>query len=227
MEHAKEEGTGYFYGRYGLEPQNAREAHILNVYKDPDFIRDIAILRPDRSKLLKAIEVKNTIDEKIKILRVLENVDPVKVKELAKQYAITEMDIILYVGGQNEAFLVYRPNMGRPYSLKINFKGEITARFNVSITKLDFLEMWKSVASRKRIYYSGTIPQPKIPEHTKLLYAIFKGRQRGEKYREIYDQYKAKVLPYFEGEKPTEFNSLEKFAQYFRDHKPNPNPPSS
>lgn len=224
MDNEYSENNGWqHYAVYENKPRTVQEAHIFNVYRDSEFIDDVEELFPEKNKLLNTIKSIDVDEEKVKIRDKIRSLNPEGVKLLAKKYLIDDEDVRLFLTGDDTIWFFYRKDDWRPYELFINKDGNITAKFNIDITKKAFIQMWEVVASRKRIDFKGKIPQPKLREHTNLLYAIFKAKEiRGEKFPQIYKQYKNKSLPYFEGEKPTEFNNVDKLAAYYRQNKPNP-----
>ena len=92
----------------------------------------------------------------------------------------------------------------------------VTIEFNRDITKEDYLEAWNQwiVPSKEKV------SQPKLPLHDKLLYAIFKAReQRGETFRQIFEQYENGQLPYYSGSSTMFAANQKKFEEYYRKYK--------
>lgn len=196
----------------------------MHVYEDSEFVAEVERLLPDRKKYLAAMDMQASNDDKMreytKMRSAIKDVSLADMTELAEKYAVTVNDILLYMDGQYETWGFYRKGK-KPYQLHLNTKTrQYRAQFDEDITREEFLTMWDFIARNKDKKHNGKIPQPKLLRHHALLYAMFKGRQHGMTFPEMYKLYTERQLPYFIGEKPTEFNTPEKFAEYYHNNKP-------
>jgi hypothetical protein len=211
-------------GQFKVGPQSVQELHILNVYKDSEFIKDVSLVSPYRDKFMKQ-PGQTTADRNKQSSKVFATTDKGKVEDLATKYAVTTSDVWWYINGYNRRGDFARKHR-KPFKWVDRTDDTVTFQINIGITREDFMQVWEQFG---RIIQEpndeGKIPKNRLPKHDKLLYAIFKARQSNATFPSIYEQYKERKLAYFEGEPPTEFNSVEKFAQYYRDHKPKPIPP--
>lgn len=156
-------------GQFKIGPQNIYELHLVNVYKDSEFIEDV-------SKLPKS----------------LKGVDTKLVSIIAEKYAITKNDIQFYQGGYYPQHGFYRKKR-KPFKLVDMTEEYITIRYDVNITKEDFNQSWVQFVDRLK--ESDT--KNKLPVFDELLYAIFKARKNGLSFGEIFKQYSSKKLPYY------------------------------
>jgi hypothetical protein len=59
----------------------------------------------------------------------------------------------------------------------------------------------------------------KPPENPTLIYAVFKERKKGKKFREIFDLYQNNKLPGFNGS-ASQFQSEDALERYYRKYSP-------
>jgi hypothetical protein len=119
------------FGIYKLGPQTPKELHLLNVYKDPEFMSDIEdifpknksilvnkytmdlesqkdipagtekVQFPDQKSFVKSLRLCNQV-QKEQVLKLLEKIDDKHIKSLADKYAIAIQDIQFYLSGSNQ-----------------------------------------------------------------------------------------------------------------------------
>ena len=240
-----------YFGLHKQGPQSTQELHINNVYKDPEFQQGVEALFPKNNTVFieafrpttagttfvqpaRQIKVANhkayldllpllNIEKRNEVLAWLDPINDKDIEALATKYAIRTNDVWFYLTGSFKTQTAYRTKL--PFDIKWDDNDNYTIKFHGDITKEDFLAIWATLERHKRGRHGGKTPRNRLPEHDRLLYAVFKARQRNMSFPAIYDDYKAKKLKYYEGEAPTEFNSPEKFAQYYRDNKPSPSRP--
>lgn len=217
----------YFWNQR-KDPETAQESHVINVYKDPDFASDARVTFPE---YLSHIDIKghNVMPDgtrkphlKLHYFRVIEKLDDSLFSEVARKYAISPSDIKIYLMGLHHTGQVF--GQRQDYRLKPDKKGGWIATFSVNIKEQEFKKMWKQVKRNKRLIHSGKMPKAKPPTYDTLLYAIFKARQSKPKpmpFREIFDLYKDKKLPHYNGPNRM-FKSEDKLEEYYRKHKPSP-----
>ena len=131
---------------------------------------------------------------------------------------MTSKDVWFYLRGSNRTWTVDR-EVWQPYSFASDLYGNYKVTFNYDITKEDFLQVWQLIQRHKYNANRGVIPKKKLPEQGKLLYAIFKSRQKGLTYPAIFKLYSDRVLPYFE-KGAASLGSEDKLEEYYRKYRP-------
>lgn len=200
-----------------MGPQNLHELHVSNVYQDAEFIKDVQTIFPDRERLLELTrqpDSSNTADEQIaKKCRTISDLDREK---LAKKYAIEVGDVVWYLRTNNERSGEFYSSKRKPFRAIDRDEDTLTLMFNRNITKEDYLEAWNQWFMPSK----SDISQPKLPIYDKLLYAIFKAReQRGETFRQIFEQYNRGKLPGYNGPNGMFADNQKKFEEYYRKYK--------
>lgn len=237
-----------YFGVYKEGAQSPRELHILNVYQDPDFLADIDRLYPsglsvfvgasggveskgnielpNHEAFLKILKLVNSEQRQL-MQRQLSAVSLEKVAETANKYAIRPTDVLFYLSGNASFERVYRVSP-MPYTITTNDNFNYKVAFNLDITKEDFMQTWKLVARYKNDMYGGKIAKTKLPANDKLLYAIFKQRQKTPPtpFSKIHKMYLIDDLPGYKHEKADDdrIYDTKKFEEYYRKYKPTPIP---
>lgn len=197
------------YGdEYGLSkegPLSLQDLHLANVFRDPEFDKDLAELFPDAlgpdTDDTSVVITKSSKDRFIDCMArvywdekaiLVEEVPREQMIKLANEYAISENDILSYL-------------LGNPHTNTLTLKGvfdikrdgnRMTVSFDLDITKQDILMLWHNIASIKELTY-GKIPKNKLPANDRLIYAIWKQRRKKSQpsFGDIYKLYMDKKLP--------------------------------
>ncbi len=234
------------FGIYKEGAQSPRELHILNVYKDPDFSADIELLYPPNLSInieaIGVVESKGNVELPnhetfLKVLRhvtleqqqlmkaQLNAVSDSKVKAMAHKYAIKEEDVLFYLYG-NATFDRFHRDSYQPYSLQSQDDFNYTIKLNLDITKEDFMQIWKLIARYKNERYKGKITKTKLPVYDRLLYAIFKQRQKTPPtpFPKIHQMYLNDTLPGYKHEQEDDdrIYDAKKLEEYYNKYKPIP-----
>lgn len=168
-----------------------KDWHIYYVYNDPDFIEDAGKL-----DLLK--------DD---------------TSELRKKYGLNRYDLFFW---EVRKLLYLSHNLERKGKLVPNTDNNTyTLTFDIMTTKAEFLEFWEQFSR----YRDNFIGKPKVkrkpPEHPDLIYAVFKAKQAGSTFPEIFRLCNDpdKKLPGFNGELPAHMDA-KKLQEYYNKFKP-------
>jgi hypothetical protein len=215
------------------KPETTQDFHVINVYKDPEFIKDVKSQFP---KLGAYIDIENiykmpdgTMDHrtKTKVFYGIEKLDDKQFYELALKYAIHVNDIKIFLMGRHHTGKVY--GVRRSYTLTPHIGGDWIANIPTDISKDEFMDIWKIVNRNKRLIYQKKVPKKKPPIHDKLLYAIFKQRQLTPptSFPKIHAMYMSDRLPYYIHEKDDDdrIYDAKKLEEYYRKFSPRNLPP--
>lgn len=209
------------------KPETTQDMHVLNVYKDPEFMKEVKSQFPELEAWIdieKAYEMPDgSMDHrsKMNMFYGVEKLDDKQFYELALKYAVHVNDIKIFLMGRHHTGNVYGAR--RSYALTPNTGGDWVANIPTDISKDDFMKMWVEIKRNKSLQFLKKLPKTKPPTYDKLLYAIFKARQRNETFTQIFKQYENKELPYYEGGISSMFrNDQDKFEEYYRKYKPTP-----
>lgn len=136
-------------------------------------------------------------------------------EKIASKYQISVDEIAWYINPHRREGELYRSKK-KPFKAAEREDGTLTIQFDINITKEDYLEAWNQwIAPLK-----GKAPQPKLPVHNKLLYAIFKAREhRGETFSYIFQQYENGTLPGYSGSNKMFASSQKKLEEYYRKYR--------
>ena len=204
-------------------PETTQDMHVLNAYKDPEFLEDIKSSFPE---LVALIDIKSTYElpdgtndpqTKMRMFYKIEKLDDKQFYELALKYVIHINDIKIFLMGRHHTGKVYGSR--RTYVLEPPHKGDWVANIPADITKEEFMKMWEDISRNKRLLFQNKIPKRKRVKHDELLYAIFKARQKGMSYSKIHEDYQLDKLPYYTGPSNL-FIDEEKFEEYYREYSP-------
>ncbi|HUD05395.1 MAG TPA: hypothetical protein VMR18_00525 [Candidatus Saccharimonadales bacterium] len=200
-----------------------REAHLANVYDDPEFINDLVSL-PYRYKkqypLLRRLKLK-AVDTNLYKPKELEDKT---VEGIAVKYRIKPNEVVHYARGLHKT----SPKDFYPYEIKQQDNNSLTVQIKDDITKAEFTQIWEIVKNRKAENHNNKLYKKRLPQSTKLLYAIFKVREHRLKklrYKDIQYLLEQNELPYFEGGHTrlhvgVRGDASNKIARYYNRHKP-------
>lgn len=134
---------------------------------------------------------------------------------IASKYHISVNEVSWYLNPHRRPGEIYRPKK-KPFRAVDREDGMLTIQFDINITKEDYLEAWKQWI----VPLKGKAPQPKLPVHNKLLYAIFKAReQRGESFNSIFQQYENGTLPGYSDSNKMFASNQKKLEEYYRKYR--------
>lgn len=206
------------YLTYKNGNETTRDLHVLNVYKDPDFRRDIAyiakigpdpISAPFTERFLKDV-IKDKPDDKE--LRTL--------ADLAKRYCVTLDEVMHFLMGglemplprDNESFKVDWEEYGEEKFFSITLYPE-------QMKKDDLADIWSLIQRKKHLMSEGKTTKRKPAENDTLLYAVFKARARGLKFSEIFKHYETGTLQGYSGGS-SQFITAKSLERYYNKYKP-------
>jgi hypothetical protein len=214
-------------------PETTQDMHVLNVYKDPEFLEDIKSSFPE---LVALVDIKSTYElpdgtidpqTKMRMFYKIEKLDDRQFYQLSIKYVIHVNDTKIFLMGRHHTRKVFGAR--RSYSLTPNTGGDWTASIPVDITKEDFMKMWEDINRNKKLIHNKKVPKTKPPKHDELLYAIFKQRQLDSPtpFSKIHTMYLDDKLPYYHHDKADEdrIYDAKKFEEYYRKYQPKPIPP--
>jgi hypothetical protein len=210
----------YFFDEYSLGksgPNSKIHLHLINVYKDPDFDKDLADLFPDvlgpdtddTSIVIKKSSYPRFIDcmahvywDEKAIL--VEEVPREQMIALADKYVITESNVLSYLLGNPHTNTNTSKNV---FDIK-KTDNRMTVSFNLDVTKQDILMLWSDIALIKELTY-GKVPKNKLPQNGRLIYAIWKQRQKSPplSFGKIYKLYIDKKLPNYSEYEDSDYKS--------------------
>ena len=202
--------------------------HVYQVFIDPDFQQDIQELR-DSLESLYYKDISLTISPSYEHL-LLE--DRLRIKEIADKYRITLVDLGFYADGQ---FNAGHDNFGRRVSEYGGFSvdhyqheeydGLPCYIIGRKTTLNDIEREWPFIRAMRQDMFASkennltTKTRTKSPENPQLIYAIFKARMSGKKFREIYEYYISSNLIGYSGN-TNQFTGEDSLERYYRRHMP-------
>jgi hypothetical protein len=191
--------------------KSVREWHVYHVYNDPEFIEATQKLNEHFLDKVDAAHDKPagfTPHEEATIAK------------LAADYAISPYDIEQY---QTGLFLQGILNTDQSY-YDVSYdatQDKIYIGISPDFRKADMDKLWGVVEElRVNIGRSANSARRRPPLNHALLYAVFKARQQGKTYRQIYDLYDEGKLPYYIGKWARQFSSEESLERYYRKYRP-------
>lgn len=195
----------------GFEPKTKEHWHVYWVINDPEFKKEaFAANDYSRAKYWKEKGiVKRTAEHKSEDQRIVD--------ELRKKYCISQEALDKYW-----AFDQMRGDFDEPLiSSEVDSGSDsIVVRFRSDITRDDYVASWNDIQRHLKLHgYKTSNNRRKPPQETKLIYAIFKARQRGNTFNQIFWQYQQGNLPGYSGSS-TQFISEDSLERYYRKYKP-------
>lgn len=178
--------------------QSSKEMHVMNVYNDPEFIQAVDSLpKADKNPLSGAKSV----------------------EAIASKFCLHYKDMAHYLFGLHNVLPVARD---LPFDIDWDDDDNCKVNFNSDITKEDFMQIWKIVYRHKRAKHGGQISKNRLPDDGKLIYAIFKERQKKPRptFKAIFSQYQKGELPYYKESTTNWFESEDALERYYNRHKP-------
>lgn len=199
------------------------QAHLLNVYNDPEFQFDLANLKPSYKKRYHYLKSLKPEVLKSDYYKPKPFGNPT-INKIAAKYRIDSSDVIYFAKGLFDSTL---SSKNSPYEIKHGNDGYVI-HLAEDITRKEFLQIWDKVSANKKEKYHGKIPRQKLPFDTSLVYAIFKVREHRLKklsYEDIINMLLHGLLPYFEGKKTkirlgTYDTFVGNLAKYYHRHEP-------
>lgn len=183
--------------------KSARDWHIFHVYNDPEFIIDMK----EFASYFEADA--KPVDEKILMQKYV---------SLAEKYMITRPDIYYFQLNAYERYSFINSPSGAIVYYSEPAK-QIIIRADPNITRMQFYKLWRRVvAERNDNKIKATKRKP--PDDSRLIYAIFKQRQKNVTFTEIYSMYQAGKLPLYEDGPTNQYDSKDKLERYYNSHKP-------
>lgn len=236
------------FSNYNDSPQSKQELHILNVYKDTDFLNEVeAIFPKDRtvpvsqfsldpktklamfkgkkqwkftshSAFIESLPLANQ-QQQSEAKELIKLIPKVQVAELSQRFQIREDDVWFYLLGNARFERVYRDTS--PYTLlNSDIDDNHIVRIRHDITKEDFLNLWDYIKKAK-LNKQGKLPKNRMPANPELIYAIFKQRQKSPpvSFGKITKMYLSGTLPNF-SDKPKSTMTVQNLTREYNRYKP-------
>jgi hypothetical protein len=135
---------------------------------------------------------------------------------IAEKYAITPKDVIFFIARK---YIYLEGNTDKKSMLILDGdKEQLVLNMDPDITHEEYLSQWKVISAYKRSLFKLPRTKRKPTYNTNLVYTIFKARNRGLTFKEIYLLYTDGKLPGYSGS--TSYNSEENLERFYRKHKP-------
>jgi DNA-binding protein H-NS len=217
-------------GNYKEGSISSLETHIQHVYKDPDFAQAIEVISPQHNLFLKKVMLSDH-EQKLHMVKIMQHdLDIEEIRRVATYYGVAVDDIYFYLKGEHLSGRVRRDRHSSPFRISsLDVDNVFTVKIKSEIIEDDFMEIWKIILSNKRKLNQGKVPKPKPAHHDKLLYAIFKEKQKGSTFPTIFNKYQNNELDYykklhFNPEKKQRFTSQQSLSNYYYKNQPKPPP---
>ncbi len=201
MKKMAEEKKPNKHGDGDIEKLTAKDWHLYWVLKDPEFQEDLA-------KLHDYFKTAST-DEKTY---------GTKKYELMRKYAFTESDytVIEFDLRSKGIFNTFK-------YLEFDKASEmVKVEFSPKITYKEFVSGWKIIKNYLIENGLKTNKKRKPPENTRLLYSIFKARQKDPPitFSNIFKLYQVRQLEYYKDGNNRQFNSEDSLERFYNKYKP-------
>ncbi len=199
------------------------ELHKEHVLKDPEFLVSANKLKSKIHKVYgRDSELNVTIIDGQVLVKIADN--PISIglfgdiNNLAREYQINPNDIFFFLNNYSEGRF---PTTNNRAVVGFNGQGQVYINIDVDTTKQDIEDNWESVEIMKEMAYGTGEIKIKPPVYDKLIYAIFRQRQKGKSFKQIYDLYKAGSLPlYNSGSNRGQFETSDSLSRYYRKYQP-------
>ena len=185
-----------------LSPKTASDLHRYSVFADEEFISDIASLT--------AFERTSPADDRIPGIRAA----------ISDRFWISVADIKKYQLSQ----VIYLEHQTSSATLDMNLQEKaFSIVFSPHTTRAELLEQWLKFEVIRESLFPVRPTKRKPPENPKLLYAVFKERQRGHTFAEIFERYQTGKLQDYTGStvQHSSEDSLEAYYHKFAPSDPN------
>lgn len=195
--------SGLYVGKHRVpfEATTAYRGHLIAVYADKEFI-----------------DAKNIIsDKKDKEAREAQLL-------LAQKYGIRVMDLELTTGDET-----YRSGrlagLKQPFSIShgsVTDKNYLNVSIDMRITEYEFKLLWEQIQTKVKLFDVHK-SKKKGPESPQLLYAIFRAKVSGFRFKEIFDQYTSGNLTHYKKRNSSVFLTVKSFTDYYYKYYPHLN----
>lgn len=192
----------------------AADWHAFWVYHDPEFIQENDDVNKACGVKLKTVGIwDNSLvpDNKLAEFQELQ-------ASLIERYRISQYQLDRF----NSRPVVYAKQYNYNIeSIELNDDGNFHIVVNPSITKDEMTKSWQALRKLVAIYgLEDKDTRRRPPDDTRLIYAIFKGQQRGLSYSKIFKLYQDGELPYYENGVTNQYSSADSLEDYFVHHRP-------
>jgi hypothetical protein len=178
--------------------KSAFDWHIHYVFNDSEF--------------MEACQKLKKLDEKVK---------DEKMEELSKYYCINRFFVAAYLMGDMKVELLMKhflPPIEEISTIDSPTFQFILLRLHPHVTQKELLKQWPLIEKAKREL--GEKYRYRTPADSRLLYAIFKERQRKATFSEIFHKYQKGELEYYKNSTTNQFNSEDALEAYFQEYRP-------
>lgn len=209
------DGTIYTLNSVGNDDLSPHDVHVLHVYQDPDFLKELTKLRRlhDNDISQAIVSDGSTRSDAVQAF----------FKPLADSWHITPSEVSnAYMNSSIASKRLVRISEEQPMLIDWNAllnESRFTVDFNLlKLRKTDLEELWKIVEQRKSDVDGGKHKRNRSSENDKLVYAIFKARKNKRTFTQIYNDYLNGTLAGYKGN--TALNSADTLARYYRKYAP-------
>lgn len=172
--------------------KSAREWHTYHVYTDPEFEADM--------------------------LWFLKNDTKDNAAMIAKKYALSEDDFNFYHLGYDELGVL---NTDLQYTIDFDEKeSQVVIRIDPGFTQADFMRIWHDIERDAPELVADKNKRRRGPENHRLIYAVFKARQRGMTFKAIFRAYAEGELAYYTSGNRTQFKDEDTLERFYGLYKP-------
>lgn len=179
-------------------PKTASDLHKYSVFADEEFISDVAGLT--------AFEQSSPTDNRIPGIR----------EAISARFWISVADIKKYQLSQ----VIYLEHQTSSATLDMNIQEKtFSISFSPSTTKAELLEQWLKFEAIRASLFPVRPTKRKPPLNPKLLYAVFKARQSGHTFAEIFEKYQTGKLLGYSGS-TTQFSNEDSLEAYYHKFAP-------
>jgi len=198
---------------YKYDDETTRELHVLNVYSDPNFIADLSLVA------IAGDELDKILLQGLKTVKV----DPdliegrLTMQDVASKYYLSLDEVVHFAAGR----ITPLPR-DKPFAVnwdEYDDKDAFAVTLATDIKKEDFMQLWKLVKRKQTIKHAGKKSKRKPTENDKLIYAIFKARQRKQTFSKIFSDYQVGKLEGYSGS-TNQLKSDDSLERYYRKYQP-------
>lgn len=204
------------------EHKTTSEWHTFWVFEDKEFISEVSNLVKWQDEAIAKYGVGKAnyykSDEHTEFKK--------RSKDLANKFALKRDDVSRFImENRSYEYSMYKPfnSFSTPiFSISGDDK-EFEVTFPGNITYEDYISSWKQIVEFRANHKGFESIKPgrrRAPDNTQLIYAIFKARIRGLKFREIFKLYENGILPYYEGKSNIQYKDEDSLESYYQKYKP-------